>query len=341
MDFTNLNIFSIIIFLLLNIVLLIIFYFSYKKQLIINDNFKKLSRKKNTFVKYIFLYLSFFVLSLSIFWLRWNSSWYLEKDSVDVVFVLDVSKSMNVYDIFDSKQNYSRLDFAKNAIWNFVINNSENRYSLVIFAWEAISKIPLTSDINLFLTILDNVDYRSLTVQWTNFSEAFELWFERLIYSDDNSKALIFVSDWWENDDEINEKFLTTLRENNKNDEVLIVWIWSKDWWKIITWRDFFWRIQYHRFNWEDVISKLNENNLLTLKNILFWDYLKLDDTNDLLKFSKIIDKLERKITIKNSFWEFIDYSRYLSFISFFFFLLFIIFYTFESNNYFLKKKYE
>lgn len=317
------------------------FYFSYKKQLIINDNFKKLSRKKNIFVKYIFLYLSFFILSFSIFWLKWSLNLFIEKDSVDIAFVLDVSKSMNVYDINSESNPVSRLDFAKNAISNFVVNNPENRYSLVIFSWEAISKIPLTNDINLFLTMIDNVDYRNLTVQWTNFSEAFELWFDRLFYSEDNSKALIFISDWWENDDEVNENFLNNLREKNINDEVLIVWVWTKQWWKIVTWRDVFWRIQYHRFNWEDVISKLNENNLLSLKNILNWDYFKLDNINDLLDFSENIDKLEKNITTKNNFWEFIDYSRYLSFISFFFFLLFMIFSTFESKSYFLKKKYE
>ncbi|MDR1987837.1 MAG: VWA domain-containing protein [Candidatus Peribacteria bacterium] len=50
------------------------------------------------------------------------------------MFVLDVSKSMNVFDIFSNNSSYNRLEFAKKAISDFITNNSENRYSLVIFA---------------------------------------------------------------------------------------------------------------------------------------------------------------------------------------------------------------
>jgi hypothetical protein len=41
---------------------------------------------------------------------------------------------MNVADISNSNYNYTRLSFAKNAIAEFVTNNSNNKYSLVIFA---------------------------------------------------------------------------------------------------------------------------------------------------------------------------------------------------------------
>ncbi|MDR3150334.1 MAG: VWA domain-containing protein [Candidatus Peribacteria bacterium] len=51
-----------------------------------------------------------------------------------MVFVLDVSKSMNVADISSNDYSYTRLLFAKNAIAEFVANNSNNKYSLVIFA---------------------------------------------------------------------------------------------------------------------------------------------------------------------------------------------------------------
>ncbi|MDR2640906.1 MAG: hypothetical protein LBC61_06525 [Candidatus Peribacteria bacterium] len=53
---------------------------------------------------------------------------------MDIIFALDVSKSMNVIDIFSNNSSYSRLEFAKGAISDFVSNNLENRYSLVIFA---------------------------------------------------------------------------------------------------------------------------------------------------------------------------------------------------------------
>jgi hypothetical protein len=44
------------------------------------------------------------------------------------MFVLDVSKSMNVADISDGHYNYTRLDIAKKAISDYVVKHDNNRY---------------------------------------------------------------------------------------------------------------------------------------------------------------------------------------------------------------------
>jgi hypothetical protein len=41
---------------------------------------------------------------------------------------------MNVADISNNDYSYTRLLFAKNTISEFVTNNPDNKYSLVIFA---------------------------------------------------------------------------------------------------------------------------------------------------------------------------------------------------------------
>ncbi|MDR1987838.1 MAG: hypothetical protein LBQ24_03625 [Candidatus Peribacteria bacterium] len=47
----------------------------------------------------------------------------------------------------------------------------------------------------MFLTSLENVDYRNLTTQGSNFVEAFKLANNRAVISEDKSKAVIFISD--------------------------------------------------------------------------------------------------------------------------------------------------
>jgi hypothetical protein len=44
------------------------------------------------------------------------------------MFVLDVSKSMNVADITDNNYAYTRLDIAKESIARFVTKHSEDRF---------------------------------------------------------------------------------------------------------------------------------------------------------------------------------------------------------------------
>jgi len=333
MQLTNINIISILIFTLVIIIVLYIFFLSYKKQILLNLNFKKLSVQKYFFIKYLFLLSSFFILLLSIFWPKWNISIIQENKWEEIVFVLDVSKSMNVADI-SSDNTYTRLDFAKESIWNFVINNKNNKYGLVIFSWDAVSSLPLTSDIDIFISVLNNVDYRNLTSQWTNFTKALELAFDRLSYSNEKSWAIVLISDWWEKEDLWNLQNL----KNDKKTEVYVAWIWSEKWWKIITWIDVFGRINYQTYLWEFVISSLNNSNLEYISNLFSWKYLKLNSYTDINKFSSYMQEIEKKV-IENNLSIKNDLSRELTNISFVLFILFLIIYFFENKIYYLINK--
>lgn len=338
MYFLNLNIFQIIFFILLSLLVSYFFYVNYKKQIIINNTFKKLSKIKYFYIKNIFLLLSFLIVLLSIFWIRyWNEKLTNSTYGIDIVFVLDVSKSMNVADIKSENSYITRLSFAKNTIKEYVINNKNNRYWLVIFSWDAVSSIPLTTDRDIFLDVLDSVDYRNILLWWSNFSKAIELWINRLLFSDDYSKALIFLSDWWE-DWDLDLKTLKNLN-SNKNIVYLFSWIWSESWWKIIIWKDIYGRYSYQKYEGEYVLSKLNQNNLKNISDIFDWKYIKFEQTNDINKFNNSLLEIENKIIETNFIWTRQDFSRHLSFISFIFFSLFLFLYLFEDKFYFFNKK--
>jgi Ca-activated chloride channel family protein len=91
----------------------------------------------------------------------------LRKKGRDVVFLLDVSKSMLAQDL---KPN--RLERAKIAIQDVLKIMKGDRVGLVIFAGNNALKCPLTHDYDFFLTILDKVSLDDVSRGGTNIGDA-------------------------------------------------------------------------------------------------------------------------------------------------------------------------
>ena len=335
MELTNLNLLTFLIFISILWFILFLSYKFYFNQLKFNKEFNLIKTSKYFYIKYIFLLVSLFIVLFWIFWVKfWDKHIKSNAKWIDMMFVVDVSKSMNVADITDSNYAYTRLDVIKDNISKYVSSHREDRFWLTIFAWDAISTIPLTTDHDLFLTILSWVDYRNLTKQWSDFKKALELWINRFNTSDDRSKALVFISDWGDADDNINKNEIEKLVSNVKWITYLVVWVWTNKWWRIITWRDVFWRSSYQRYKWEYVISKINKNNLRDISSALNWEYFEVSNVSDLQKLDKYTSSLEKKVYEKSVNWELWDFWRSLSIISFISFMIFILLYLFEDKIY-------
>lgn len=335
MELTNLNYITFVIFILLFLWIAYLSYKFYLKSIIFNKIYKLLANNSFFYFKYLFLVISFIILLFSIFWLKiWEKQTKNEAKWVDIMFVLDVSKSMNVADIEDNNYTYTRLDIMKKSISNFVVKHENDRFWLVIFAWDAVSTVPLTTDHDIFLTFLENVDYRNLTVQWSNFEKAISLWVDRFTSLDNNrSKIVAFVSDGWDEEDSVDSDSISSISKKVKWINYFVVWVWTKDWWKIINWRDPFGRVNYQQYNSDYVISKLNENNLNKIKNALNWEYLEVSKIDDLLNLDKYINKLEKKALETDINGEKADWWRALAIISFIFFIIFLLFYISPYPN--------
>lgn len=335
MELTNLNILTVLIFLSILWFILFLTYKFYFNQLKFNKKFKLLWSIKYFYIKYIFLVLSLFIILFWVFWVKyWNKQIKSNVKWIDMMFVVDVSKSMNVADIKDSNYAYTRLDIIKKSISDYVVSHREDRFWLIIFAWDAVSTVPLTTDHDLFLTILSWVDYRNLTKQWSDFKKAISLWIDRFNNSDDRSKVLVFISDWGDSEDDINKSEVKKLVSNVKGITYLVVWVWTNTWWKIITWRDPFWRLSYQKYRWKYVISKINKSNLEDIKSALNWEYFEVSNVWDLQKLDKYTSNLEKKVYEKSVNWELWDFWRNLAIMSFINFIIFIILYIFEDRIY-------
>ena len=324
MLFQNFNIFSFFIVLSVILILMALLY-------IFTKNHKKVLEKypllleNNTIQKQLYVISAcIIVLSLWIFGpsiQKFTEN--IDVDWLDVMIVLDVSKSMNAEDIQDSTWIYSRMNTAKSLVSNIVINNPKNRYGLVVFAWEAINVSPLTSDSQVFLTFLSWVDYRNVNEQGTDLLAAYSLWLERFIDDENHGKSLLVITDGWDEDDDIDyDSIKKLLRDWSATQSV--IGIWTEDWAKIIRGRDIFWDINYEQYKGKDVISKLNKDTLETLADLEGWEYYEIEKLSDLDNFENIFSEIEKK-SIEQAWWQnTLDASRYISFLAFIMFIFFV-----------------
>lgn len=310
---TNLNNISIFIFIIFIIICLSVFYFTYK-------DYKKLKNKYKLF-QISTLLLSFIILSFGIFWFKTEKDVNTNSLWTNIVFVLDVSKSMKALDFSQNNTLYSRLQASKNFISNFISKYIWNKYALVVFAWDSMRVLPFTDDANLFLTILSWVDENNVTKQWTDIEDAINNWLKN--FTDDNKDGvLVLISDW----DDWNTIDLSKIQNKNlwKNIKLLVIWVWSTKWSYIPEWQDVFGQITYKTYNWTNVVTKLDEKNLKEIASKYNWTYYSLKDLSNINVLSDLLNWISKKQILtktENSF----DLTRNIVILSFIFFVIYLI----------------
>lgn len=305
------------------IITLIFFLFiliNYKIQLNFNKKFPEIGVNKFFYFKYLLLLISLFYLMI---WLHINEV----KDNTSTnknLFVIDISKSMLVEDINFNWNKISRLQATKNIISNIVSNSDFNwSYSIEVFANKSLWLLPFTNDKDIFKTFLDWINEWKINSQGTNFQEMLK-WINNRIF--DKSKTNVYIfTDWWDKDDLNTELFQWIYINNLKNlyNNYFVYWIWSEKWWMIFEWIDIFWNNIYKKFNWENLILKLNIENINKMNNIL-WGKKYIIDNLDNFVLSNSKDKIFR-------FFSNIDYIDVKWFI---FFIIFLLLFLFEEKIY-------
>lgn len=113
----------------------------------------------------------------------------------NTIFVLDVSNSMNAQDI-----QPSRLDEAKNIIINSLQKMSNDRVGIVVFAGDAYSVMPLSSDYSAAETYLAGIETSVIQNQGTDFLKAMEIASQKFKNISKGSKNVVLISDGEDNE---------------------------------------------------------------------------------------------------------------------------------------------
>jgi len=164
---------------LLPLLLLFYFYASIKRKQALeifaqSDVLNKINVSINTtnrLIKFILLLTAAFLIIFSIARPGWNPKpKKIERLGRDVVFLIDVSKSMLAEDL---KPN--RLERAKLAVKDCIESLEGDRVALVAFAGTAVMKCPLTLDYGFFRGMVDEISVFSVSRGGTNIGDALRM----------------------------------------------------------------------------------------------------------------------------------------------------------------------
>lgn len=111
-------------------------------------------------------------------------------EGIDIMLLLDVSDSMTEKDL-----SPDRLTAAKKVARNFIRGRLQDRIGIIIFAGEAYSLCPLTTDYDLLYGYLDDIRPDMIRTAGTAIGSALAVGVNRMRDSNSQSKVSILISD--------------------------------------------------------------------------------------------------------------------------------------------------
>ena len=141
-------------------------------------------------LKNTFLIIALFFMIIALARPQWDREMQIvQKEGVDIVICMDVSKSMDARDI-----QPSRIERAKDQISLFIDQLKGDRIAIVTFAGRSFVQCPLTDDYGAAKLFLSLLDTETVTSYGTNIGKALETSLK--VFSEkDKHKIIILVSD--------------------------------------------------------------------------------------------------------------------------------------------------
>ena len=121
-----------------------------------------------------------------------------EVEIIDILLVLDISSSMLADDFPPN-----RLEVVKKTAKEFIFSRKGDRLGIVVFAGQSFIQCPLTTDIDVLIKLVDEIDVASKEYDGTAIGMAIANATNRLRDSESKSKTMILLSDGSNNSGEI------------------------------------------------------------------------------------------------------------------------------------------
>jgi len=150
------------------------------------------------FVKMIFQCMAIIAMSILLARPQFGSKVEeVKRQGVEVIIALDVSNSMLAEDI-----QPNRLERAKQAISRLVETLSEDKLGLIVFAGDAYTQIPVTTDYISAKMFLSTISPQIVPKQGTAIGSAIDLGMRSFSQGDNKSRALIIITDGENHEDD-------------------------------------------------------------------------------------------------------------------------------------------
>ena len=254
---------------------------------------------KNFRLKFVLICVAIFFLVAGLANLRAKgSAENISRQGVDVMIVLDVSKSMLAQDV---KPN--RLDKAKQLLYRLIDRLQNDRIGLILFAGRSYMQMPLTTDHSAAKLYISEAGPDAVPTQGTVFAEALNMANNSFNRNEQKYKAVVLISDGEDHDPEG-----LKIAKQMADDGVMVntVGIGSVEGSEII---DPITREQKKDDKGNTVISKLNEQELIGISDATNGIYIHLENLEDAtITLTQRLDSIEKR-ALSDS--EFINYKNY------------------------------
>ena len=283
-----------------------------------DDLFEKRSKFSRVLPLLYLLATTFLILSI-VDSLRGSEEVKSKQKMNNVIFLVDVSNSMNAQDV-----EPNRLDEAKNIIINTMSKMRNDKVGIVVFAGEASSIMPLTTDFTAAEAYIGAVETSIVKIQGTDFLKGLTTVAEKFKNVSKGSRKVVLLSDG--EDNEGNEKAAIKLAKR-EGISVVTVGIGSEEGAPIPEY--VFGQLMGYKtdINGETVISKRQKNSLINIASETGGSYI--DGNNLDNSTSQIIDALSKNVGSSETFVKSqnaIHYYQYFLAVSLFFFLIIFLF---------------
>lgn len=254
---------------------------------------------RNFQLKFILICVAVFLLVAGLANLRAKgTAENISRQGVDVMIVLDVSKSMLATDV-----KPSRLDKAKQLLYKLVDRLQNDRIGLILFAGRSYMQMPLTTDHGAAKLYISEAGPSAVPTQGTVFAEALGMANSSFNRNEHKYKAVVLISDGEDHDPEG-----LKIAKQLADDGVMVntVGIGSVEGSPII---DPETREPKKDDKGNTVISKLNEKELTGISDATNGIYIHLENLEDAtITLTQRLDSIEKRALSDN---EFINYKNY------------------------------
>ena len=253
----------------------------------------------------------------------------ISRAGVDVVFALDVSKSMLAEDIAPN-----RLDKSKQLITQIINSLGGDRVGIIGYAGSAFPQVPITTDFSTTKLFLNSMDTDMVSSQGTAITEAIKM--AETYYNDEDqvNKVLFIVSDGEDHEGSISK---IVNEAANLGIRIYTIGVGTKKGGPIPIKRNGI--LQYYKRdqNNQQVITRLDTEKLIEIATKGNGKYLDGSNTNEVIEqVTTILNGMNQKEFESKQFTDFKD--RFQWFLGLSIFLLVIELLLLERKTAWIKK---
>ena len=254
----------------------------------------------------------------------------IKREGVDIVFAVDVSKSMLAEDIAPN-----RLDKSKQLVTQIINNLASDRVGIIAYAANAFPQLPITTDYAAAKMFLQQMNTDMLSSQGTAINAAIELAETYFDNEEQTNRVLIIISD---GEDHFGESAVRAAEEaSEKGLRIFTIGVGDLKGGPIPIKRNGVILNYKKDRQGETVITRLNEENLKSIASQANGVYINGKNTNEVVETIRdILNQMDKTEFEAKEFADFKDQFQW--FLAFAIGLLFIDIFLLERKTAWLKK---